>query len=131
MKRAYEGILNFLNNNRDGFRLFKFILKLPLLLTSYAVILFAKTKRALYSRSFIFKTKEPGMFTISIGNINLGGAGKTPFSYTIAEYLYGLDLKPCIISRGYKGRLKKKPILPVGNMSLKVPDKNFRMRQSF
>jgi tetraacyldisaccharide-1-P 4'-kinase len=38
----------------------------------------------------------------------MGGSGKTPFSFALAEYLHGLGLKPCIISRGYKGRLKKK-----------------------
>ncbi|RZD15489.1 MAG: hypothetical protein EVJ47_04245 [Candidatus Acidulodesulfobacterium ferriphilum] len=125
MKRAHKYILNFLNNNRGDFNLFKFILKLPLFLISYAVILSTKIKRTLYNRSFIFKSKEPGMFTVSIGNINLGGAGKTPFSYTIAEYLYGRGLKPCIISRGYKGRLKKKSILPVGSTSLRMSGKSF------
>lgn len=125
MKKVYKYILNFLNNKTGDFNLFKFIFKLPLFLISYGVILFIKIKRALYNRSFIFKSKEPGMFTISIGNINLGGAGKTPFSYTIAEYLYKLNLKPCIISRGYKGLLKKKPILRIGNMNLKMPGKSF------
>ena len=128
MKKAHKYILNFLNNSKDGFNLFKFALKLPLFLISYAVILFTKTKRALYNRSFIFKAKEPGMFTVSIGNINLGGAGKTPFSYTIAEYLYGRGLKPCIISRGYRGRLKKKSILPAGNMSLRMRGKSFQTK---
>jgi hypothetical protein len=58
MKRAHKYILNFLSNNRGGFNLFKFILKLPLFLISYAVILSTKTKRTLYNRSFIFKAKN-------------------------------------------------------------------------
>lgn len=120
MKKIHKRILDFLNNKKDDVNLIKFILKSPLFLISYAVVFFTKVKRAMYSRSFIFQSKEPEMFTISVGNINLGGAGKTPFSYAIAEYLYKLNLKPCIISRGYKGLLKKKPILRIGNMSLKM-----------
>lgn len=128
MKKVYKYILGFLYNKENSFSPFKFIFKLPFILISYAVILFTKTKRRLYNRSFIFKAKDPGIFTISIGNINLGGAGKTPFSYTIAEYLYKLNLKPCIISRGYKGHLKKKPVLQIGNMRLKMLGKDFRTK---
>lgn len=128
MKKVSKYIIDFLYNEENSFNLFKFIFKLPFILVSYTVIFFTKTKRALYKYSCLFKIKDPGIFTISIGNINLGGAGKTPFSYTIAEYLYKLNLKPCIISRGYKGHLKKKPILQVGNMRLKMPDENFRTK---
>ncbi len=127
----HRRILNFLINGEEGFDLFKFLLKSPLVLISFSVSLFSKIKRAMYARSFIFKSKDPGIFVVSIGNINLGGAGKTPFSYTLAEYLYGLNLKPCIISRGYKGRLKKKSILQTGNTNFRMPCENYRMRRSF
>jgi tetraacyldisaccharide 4'-kinase len=110
MIRLHKYILSFLINKKKGFDLFRFLLKSPLILLSLLVALFSKIKRTLYSRSFIFKAKDPGIFIISVGNINMGGSGKTPFSYAIAEYLYGLDLKPCIVSRGYKGRLKKNSI---------------------
>lgn len=110
MIRLREFVLNFLVNKKNRLGFLKFLLKSPLILLSFLVILFLKVKRTLYSRSFIFKVKDPGIFTVSIGNINMGGSGKTPFSYVIAEYLFGRDLKPCIISRGYKGRLKKNSI---------------------
>ncbi len=102
--KLYKYILNFLTNKKRRGGLFKFFAKLPLILLSFSVILFSKIKRGLGGA----KAKDPGIFTISFGNINLGGSGKTPFSYTSAEYLYRLGLKPCIITRGYKGRLKKK-----------------------
>ncbi len=128
MKNIHKYIVGFLNNNKGNSNLLKFIVKSPLSLISCLVIVFTKTKRALYGNSFIFKAKDPNMFTISIGNINLGGAGKTPFSYTIAEYLHELNLRPCIISRGYKGLLKKKLILRIGSTRLMMLNKSFRMK---
>jgi tetraacyldisaccharide-1-P 4'-kinase len=119
--KFYKYILNFLTNeskkpenaerigDRSGGRFgnfLKFCAKLPLIILSFAVIAFSKIKRAAES----FRAKESGLFTISFGNINMGGSGKTPFSYSLAEYLYEKQLKPCIITRGYKGRLKKKSI---------------------
>ena len=117
--KLYKYILSFLTNESkksenaersedrggDGFvKLLKFCAKLPLIILSFAVIAFSKIKRAAGS----FRAKESGLFTISFGNINMGGSGKTPFAYSLAEYLYEKELKPCIITRGYKGRLKKK-----------------------
>lgn len=128
MKNIHKYIVGFLINNKEDYHFLKRIIKSPLLLVSYAVTMFTKIKRMLYNRSFILKSKEPSVFTISIGNINLGGAGKTPLSYTIAEYLYKLNLKPCVISRGYKGLLKKKSILRIGNMSLTAQGKGFPMK---
>ncbi|MDD5506456.1 MAG: tetraacyldisaccharide 4'-kinase [Candidatus Omnitrophica bacterium] len=41
---------------------------------------------------------------ISVGNITLGGTGKTPLVRYIAAYLYGQGRKVAILSRGYAGR---------------------------
>jgi tetraacyldisaccharide 4'-kinase len=103
--KLYKYILNFLTNESKKPAL-KFCAKLPLIILSFAFIAFSKIKRA----SGSVKAEEPGLFTVSFGNINMGGSGKTPFSYSLAEYLYKKELKPCIITRGYKGRLKKKSI---------------------
>ena len=99
-------ILIFLTNKKKRGGLFKFFAKLPLFPLSFLVILFSKIKRGISGA----KAKDSGIFTVSFGNINMGGSGKTPFSYNLAEYLYEKGLKPCIITRGYKGRLKKKSI---------------------
>lgn len=40
---------------------------------------------------------------ISVGNITLGGTGKTPLVEYIAKYLKGQGRKIAVISRGYKG----------------------------
>jgi len=43
---------------------------------------------------------------ISIGNITLGGTGKTPFVQILAEYLYERGHRIAIISRGYKRKTR-------------------------
>ncbi len=50
-----------------------------------------------------FKASVP---VICVGNINVGGVGKTPFTEYLANYLKEKKLKPAILSRGYKGKLK-------------------------
>lgn len=41
---------------------------------------------------------------ISIGNISLGGTGKTPFAIKISEYFLKQGKTVCVLSRGYKGK---------------------------
>jgi len=43
---------------------------------------------------------------ISIGNITLGGTGKTPAVIALAEEAQRRGLQPCILTRGYKGKAK-------------------------
>ncbi|UOD35406.1 tetraacyldisaccharide 4'-kinase [Deferribacteraceae bacterium V6Fe1] len=43
---------------------------------------------------------------ISIGNISLGGTGKTPFVILIGRYFLDRGKRLCVLSRGYKGKLK-------------------------
>lgn len=43
---------------------------------------------------------------ISVGNISLGGTGKTPFVILIGRYFIENGKKVCVLSRGYKGKLK-------------------------
>lgn len=41
---------------------------------------------------------------IIVGNITVGGTGKTPFVHWLAEYLQGLGYKPGLVARGYGGQ---------------------------
>ncbi|MBS1111922.1 MAG: lpxK, partial [Nitrospirae bacterium] len=43
---------------------------------------------------------------ISIGNITLGGTGKTPAVIALAEEAKRRGFQPCILTRGYKGKAK-------------------------
>jgi tetraacyldisaccharide 4'-kinase len=44
---------------------------------------------------------------ISVGNIMAGGTGKTPMAVYLADLLIRMDKHPVVISRGYRGNLKK------------------------
>ncbi len=126
MQRPDKVILNFLENRNNN--LLINILKTPLIVFSLVFRLIVRLRRFLYENDIIFKAKDPLIFTISIGNINMGGSGKTPFAFSIAEYLYNSGLKPCIVSRGYGGKLKKKFILQAGSL---IINQNFQMKPCF
>ncbi|MEW6328430.1 MAG: tetraacyldisaccharide 4'-kinase [Thermodesulfobacteriota bacterium] len=54
----------------------------------------------------IFKTRSLHCRVISIGNLTLGGAGKTPLTTWLARYLQGKGKRVAIVSRGYKAKNK-------------------------
>ncbi len=53
---------------------------------------------------------------ISVGNLLLGGTGKTPFVIHLAEMLKKRGMKPAVVSRGYRGA-NRSPYLVVGDGS--------------
>jgi tetraacyldisaccharide 4'-kinase len=55
----------------------------------------------------IFPTRCLPVRVISVGNLTLGGTGKTPIVIMIAETLREHGYKPAILSRGYSGRSKE------------------------
>lgn len=56
----------------------------------------------------VFKSKTLPCGVISIGNLTVGGTGKTPMTIYLAEMLKEAGFKPAVISRGYKGKAEKK-----------------------
>jgi tetraacyldisaccharide 4'-kinase len=63
---------------------------------------FMTIRSTLYRKGFLkqFKLEVP---VISVGNLVLGGTGKTPLVLHMADLLKQLGYKPAILSRGYKG----------------------------
>ena len=55
----------------------------------------------------IFPRRSLDCRVISVGNLTLGGTGKTPFVMMIAETLRGNGYKPAILTRGYGGKSNK------------------------
>lgn len=71
----------------------------------------------------IFSRKRLSCRVISIGNITVGGTGKTPMTIYLAETLTGLGYKVVVVSRGYRRRVEKKGgIVSNGKEILMGPD---------
>ena len=63
--------------------------------------------RGLASRGILLKPVRLGVRVISVGNLQAGGAGKTPLVAHIAGEALARGLKVCILCRGYGGDLGK------------------------
>lgn len=70
----------------------------------YGLVIAAR--RELYRRG-IFKRSHPGVPVIVVGNIVVGGAGKTPVVQAVVRCLQQAGYTPGIISRGYPVSPKK------------------------
>ena len=52
------------------------------------------------------KPKKFNCFTICVGNLNIGGTGKTPATIALAQHFQARQLNVHIVSRGYKGQFR-------------------------
>jgi tetraacyldisaccharide 4'-kinase len=64
--------------------------------------LLMKTRSSFYQKGF-FKQHKLEVPVISVGNLVIGGTGKTPLVQYIVKLLQQQNRKPVILSRGYKG----------------------------
>lgn len=69
-----------------------------------------KARNKFYDQGF-FKPADFGVPTISIGNITVGGTGKTPLVAFVAEILAERGEKVCILTRGYKRENERERVL--------------------
>lgn len=67
----------------------------------------ASIKAGLYLRGVIRPTRLSRP-VISIGNLTVGGTGKTPAAIAVAKLLKDMGRNPAILSRGYGGTLQKR-----------------------
>ncbi len=73
----------------------------------------AQKKRSQLSRQI----PAPATPVIIIGNISVGGTGKTPFLLALCKHLLARGMKPGIISRGYGGHANEYPFVVTADSS--------------
>ncbi|MFQ6110998.1 MAG: tetraacyldisaccharide 4'-kinase [Nitrospinota bacterium] len=78
---------------------------LPLLPVSWAYGLGVRARLSLYGLG-AFKRASLTSPVISVGNLTLGGSGKTPASEAIARLLLQEGFRVAVLSRGYGGRAR-------------------------
>lgn len=86
----------------------KTFLSLLLIPVSWLYTIFMMLRRLAYA-SGILPVQQVSVPVIVVGNITVGGAGKTPLIIWLAEFLKSQGLHPGVISRGYGGTAKQWP----------------------
>lgn len=84
------------------------LVSLLLLPLSWLFMLVASLRRAGYRAGLLPRTRL-AVPVIIVGNISVGGAGKTPLTQWLVERLKRHGLNPGIVARGYKGRARHWP----------------------
>ncbi|WP_163469914.1 tetraacyldisaccharide 4'-kinase [Fusobacterium sp. IOR10] len=78
---------------------------------SYLYFLITSLRNLLYDRKILKINKIEDLFVICIGNITVGGTGKTPAVQYFAKKLANEGKKVAVISRGYRGKRKVDPLV--------------------
>ena len=79
---------------------------------------------------YLFSNEKPSLIpTICIGNIVVGGAGKTPVSMKIAKMLTKAGYKPHFISKGYSGITKESTLVAPWHSPISVGDESLLLSE--
>jgi len=69
--------------------------------------LLQKARSAAYDRGLLRTERVDGVKVISVGNLRVGGTGKTPLVIHLAGRLRDRGLNVAVVTRGYRGRLER------------------------
>src|SRR5205085_269947 len=81
---------------------------------------------AMYGAVAARRLRQPGerasIPVICVGNLTVGGAGKTPAALAVARMLIGAGEKPIFLTRGYGGRLAGPVTVTPAHNAMEVGD---------
>ena len=91
-------IYQLMTDQRKGFT--ASVCKILLLILSFISAVVVRSTRALYEWGILpsYRSLKP---VISVGNITVGGTGKTPLVILVTNILRSAGLRPAVLSRGY------------------------------
>lgn len=90
---------------------------------SYIYFFITSVRNWLYDKGY-FKSKEiPEVEILCVGNITVGGTGKTPAVQFFARKLSKMGRKVAIVSRGYRGKRKTEPLIVSDGKNILVTPK--------
>ena len=99
------------------------ILLSPLFLLSLPYGWAVRTRTFFYSLGLL-KTRRLSRPVISVGNITVGGTGKTPLVMALSEGLLERGIPTAILSRGYRGKKGSGPLVTDGRRVLLSPEES-------
>lgn len=88
-----------------------------------------RLRRALY-RAGVLRSERLSVPVIVIGNISVGGTGKTPLTLAVARALQQSGLRPGVVSRGYGGTQREPMLLTASPDPAQVGDEPCLIRAS-
>ena len=112
-REAYVRSLLAGEQNGPADRLLLGLLRLPAL--AYGGVLRLRAEAYRYGLLKSHRLPRP---VISVGNLTLGGTGKTPMTVWLARYLMGHGLRVAVLSRGYGGSREGEVALVADGTSL-------------
>ena len=94
-----------------------------------------KIRHAMYDHNFLFKSKEAEIPTICIGNVTVGGTGKTPHTEMILDTLMRTEewgrRNIAVLSRGYKRKTRGFRIVEANGEALNFGDEPLQIKRNY
>ncbi len=84
------------------------------ILLSFLYSFAVRLRLLLYRVGILRSRKVDGVFVVSVGNLTVGGTGKTPVTIMLAKMADDMDKNAAVVSRGY-GRRSNDPVQIVSN----------------
>lgn len=85
-------------------------------------------RRVAYQRGWLSIATFP-IPVVVVGNITVGGTGKTPLTLALVKHLQAQGLKPAIVSRGYGGQTQYPALVTANSLASEVGDEPLFMFQ--